>query len=1175
MALERKRTEPLISPGRKIYDSEVCPPPCITFWGFFHVFCEGDSQADAIISNFSADNKDTRIRFLKQMFANTSVDPWKFIFSSERSSKGESNLLSKVWHLTWKYEKTPKLFAANISAFQADPELALEGMKRNISRILDSGQIDRDRSRGTAFQLLQSLRPDCLSGVEPPDPERSLTVLLLLCLLGEDVVFRRQRLPKIAEWLDRKSRPSGFVMVRRFRSSGLYHIEDSQINTRLLPSIVCRETRYDYTEDAGSPLRQIISEQWCQWLFLSGQVSEAGDSAVSGAGKTTSLRFLALEEKDSHILWFPLAEIYSHHNVKEPYILSRHIQMRLHLDIEELPDNTLLLLDGLDELVDREQLESLSGDLNMLQKKGRFGLVVSSKLPWEQLPRIDVFYEWRSVWQVFLPCTIQNLSKNQITTAMSGYRSEEPLPQLNTPFLLSLYLHTASLPDDPWTTRLIARWRAERLFHSETLTKELLFYRSLIVQIIRWHESAQGRELQWEMDAFLLLHVLPAIACQMLRSESNDSDLDPASAIRIDRAFVKRMIDIIEPATRPGLYLFPGYMRQAPEPSYEQLLCGLNYEKFLSGAVPSLFHGEWDGKDQYAQPRFVNLSLRDDLAFLHIANVFLLACSGKLETTAETVEAYGHTVELFPTKQLQRAAAFFDLITPGKNLKTILREGPAPETESQLSRFLAGQIGATMCDRIPDMRDDKSISAEPWYACMVSAFEELAHSGDTELQALVHRRFGLAYIYGQTTYARSFRSAGLFARAELCAEQVIAYQQLHNEWLINSDGYHMKALILLDQVTSILNGTRKKTDSLPAPVSQKDLDWALGLTHDLMSLAEDPRTPLRRPLPLSEGQKGLIPVFSMMLNRSKRKWEAYRAQEFFRDEMLEFLCSASYVAKANSIFAALSAGESGMAYNLMGTMAANDCEVLENDKNLPFFKRSPKRHLDIPGLAYGERFVASFQIFLQIYNIRRGPQPYSARRLCEVLLRRQVRLDETGNPVPAIGNEPFTETELQFLERATSRALLNKGKSESYWRARYLHELAAQEKDPEHADLARDSAGEALDFVWKKCSCDEKLSKLLNSDFNQVDFLSFLIILEDMLLNPPEEKEKRDRLYDKIFDYLKSFRTKIQKEPVYTTGVCAQYSDIQDCLNRIDRLKRSDDGFVVRHLMVCHQFVFP
>ena len=1104
----------LIDGRIKAYRDHSDVPP-ITFWGFCQVFY-GRLKWDLTNSGGAVDSHEKRLDFLKQIFQNTSVDPWTYIFRAEHAAKTELNQLSALWHLTWKYQKLPLSFERLENAYRKDPELALNGVVHNLKILLQSHAMERDRVELAALELLKKINASCISGSQRPELERVLSVLLLMCLLGEPVVFATQY--DVAEWLDRKSKPSGLLMMRGHRHQGLYHIEDAQINTKLLPDIICGDTRYEYRPDSGSPLRQIIQEQQYQWIYLSGRSGPDGDSTGSGVGKTTSLRFLALEEQGSNVLWLPLAEIYDHHNLRDPQLLSHHISMKLKLSLSELPESTLFLFDGLDELISREQLDMLSGDLYMLQHSGKFGLIVSSKLPWEQMPRIDVFYQWSSVWEQFQSCFIQTLAPRQIMDAISKQDGDTAVFRLNTPFLLALYMQTASIPDDPWTQSLIHRWRAERLFHDTTLTEELLFYRSLLVQIIRWYESNQGQKIQWEADAFLLLHTMPAIAFQMYRSEANDPLLDPAAAVQIDEKYVRRMIDVIWRATCAGLDLFPGYSN----PRHRQILQGISFERFLSGAVPSLFHGEWDGGHQFANPRFTNFSLRDNLAFLHIANEFLLAYEGALETTAEAIEAYGHTIELVSAKQLQKAVAFFQLIA-GRDLKPILRAGPAQNASSSLSRFLAGHIGATLCEHIPEFSRDQSISSGSWYKSMISAFQEMERIESPELQQLIEQKFGLAYIYGQTIYAKNFRLRGEYTLADQCADQVIAFQKKHPN-LINSDGYHIKALVLLEQVRLLLNG---QSNLAFKPVCACELARAEELIGELDGISSGTLEHSKQFPVLSDAQRRVIPIFSMMLKHARHRWTAYSSRDFYQNSALEFLCSASYLAKYYCILAALSVGNSGMAYNLLGSLAANDTEVLENNPNLPFFKAHPKLHTEISELAYQDRFLAAYQIYFLIYNIRRGPQPYSARRLCEFLLRRQVRLDPDGQPVSACGSEPFTSQEFDFLEQATARALFNRQNNEFYWRARYLHELARQ--DPEHPQYGQriKRAEQALQEAWLHISGDQKLQELINFNFQKVDFVSVLVLIEVLLLYPTWKDAQRDVVYERVFRYLAYMRETI------------------------------------------------
>lgn len=117
-----------------------------------------------------------------------------------------------------------------------------------------------------------------------------------------------------------------------------------------------------------------------------------------------------------------------------------------------------------------------------------------------------------------------------------------------------------------------------------------------------------------------------------------------------------------------------------------------------------------------------------------------------------------------------------------------------------------------------------------------------------------------------------------------------------------------------------------------------------------------------------------------------------------------------------------------------------------------------------------------------------------------------------------------------------------------------------------------DNAARELRMIWRKCSCDEKLQRLEVLKYKNVDFISILVILEDLLMDCQKEQAIRNRRYEMIFDYLRWYRNRSQEEPKFATGVCAQYSDIQDCLSRIDRLKHIGDGFIIQHMKSIYGF---
>ena len=1157
MLMEKEREKLLLKPSDlfnrsiKAYQNRT-DLPRITFWGMIHVLCARGVFSQKWRTKFELQKNTTRLNFLETIFDGTNVDPGTLVFH-KRQGKTRDNCLTKIWHLTWKYDKLPQWADAMTEAFQQTPRQTLDGVKRKLERMFLEGDLDRELSKNTVCELFDCLYSNHFD-LDKQDAERLLTILFVVCLLGEDIVLASELSDIIHNWLNGVDAPSAPMVWKPLKSTGIYRVEDEQIDVNILPNIVCEGVTYSYNNQQGSPLRQIIQGHTNnRWFFLCGDTGVGGGSAVSGAGKTTSLRFLANEEHYQRVLWLPLSEIYDRRSIQDPQNLSHYIALRFHVTLEELPGSALLLFDGLDELFQRDQLDRLSGDLSQLQSLGSFGLVVSSKLPWDRLPGIDVLYGWNSVWDAFLQCFVQVLTEEQRKKAIPDEWNGEPFQELNTPFLISLYRHTAALPDDPRINQKLKRWDAETMFQEKISTKQALFYRSLIVQLLRWFEAERGQEEQWEMDAFLLLHTLPAIACQMLRNETATPELDPASGVKIDRNYLMRMTDVTWGAGQFGLDLFPGYRKDAD--LYRRRLRGLNGEKFLSGAVPSLLLGEWNSEIPYDEPRFVNNALRNYLAYLHIANVFFLALEDRLETSVQALEAYGHTLEMMPSEQVQQVAEFVRLIAPDRKLEKVLTAGPTHRNKSPLSRFLAGHIGASMCEFVPQIQEQHPGASESWYEWMTVAWSELEQNDCWELKQMAVRQLGLAYIYGQVQRAKNFRIKRDYVSSDQCVQRVIEFQNVYPE-VINSDSHHMKALILWSQIQAILNGEQSRTQ---IPVSQAELCFALNLHTELEMLATQTEAESKLFPSLSDEQRNLTPLFVTILQKSKTRWKAYKEKSFWGSQEMKFLCEASYVAKAHSIYSACSVGVSGMSFNLLGSLVANDCEAYENDPQLPFFKHNPSLCLTLNDLNYQNRFKSSFQIYQCIYHVQRGPHPYSARRLSELLLRRKVRLERSGQVMEIVDVEPFTEMELEFLEQATARAVTNSGNSETYWRARYLHDRARQ------CGGSLDSARQVLRVAWEKCCCEEKLA---HSMAQNVDIISVLVILEDLALNGPDDKYGREKRYQDIFDFLRLYRSQIQNNFLFVTGMRPDYSEIQDCLTRMIQLQRDEDRFVIRDMMI-------
>ncbi len=159
---------------------------------------------------------------------------------------------------------------------------------------------------------------------------------------------------------------------------------------------------------------------------------------------------------------------------------------------------------------------------------------------------------------------------------------------------------------------------------------------------------------------------------------------------------------------------------------------------------------------------------------------------------------------------------------------------------------------------------------------------------------------------------------------------------------------------------------------------------------------------------------------------------------------MRFLVESSYVANLLSIYAAFHEGASGAALNMLGCFCQNQQELLQNNPELTFFHQNPHLHSPIPqeALLDKDHALHAWQLYLRIYQIQRGLQPYSARCLADLLLRRQVRLDSSGEALTGSGQDPsFNQAELDFLWEATNRSCSRESKGNQLCRIRFLNEL--------------------------------------------------------------------------------------------------------------------------------------
>jgi len=1211
----------------------------------------------------AADNTSQREQVLNALFQGTALDLLQEGSSyAQASPKTRDNRMTQIWHHYWglprdsgKRYSTTTLSHLTPTTPQ-DIHRVLSSVAQRMA-LLTAAYTNYGALRDLTQQLLLRIYPHQEAAIRLTSVEQRMTLLAVRALLYEDL----GKYPAAWEWAagravyapdlsDGPSRPT--IPASVFSpGNGLYSSAEEAINPILLPDLLCGEQRYAYHPASGSPLRQILTCQaQCRQFLLCGQPdASSGGTTVSGAGKTTSLRYLFTEvPQDWTLVYLPLAHVYSPRNLADPDNLFSYVRRHYHLDLTHRSHQLYLLMDGLDELVSSAGLERLCGDLEELSFRDDICTVVTSKHPLERLPGFEILSQYNQLWQAFLPCLVQPMTTNQ-RRGNGQHRTpgEDLLAVLDTPFLLSLYRATTQCSHGPRTSSLLRRWRVERPFRDGPKNATELFYCSLIAQLIRWFEANKGRERQSEADAFLLLHTLPAIAFQTLINEVCEGTLHPAGGVTIDQNYVAEIISLSLEGTQGSLSLFPGYQDQGtPSPVSLMLQQDLDLAHYLSGQVPSLFREDWvpgtvPGTPWRAEYAFANHSLRDYLASLHIANVFLMAQADQLLDRPALVRFYSCTLEFLPAEFISRAADFLRVLLPqGQSLEELLQTRHTHPFQSGFSWLLAGHIGGRLCEQLNTLKDPDGRLLFRWYD-WASCFQK-----GTDCVPDLFQPVNRVAEYYNLTCISSYVAMSSRARQQSDYLSAIGYARLacllqsRYPAFPNSDGQHQMSMIWWKKLSELYNHSRRyelattQTEVIrqllipmlnhnegslatylfdpfiaknlddyiqdpPAPyqpmIQETDIDlpsdatlfpWRKGIpttpvkgrdltpglrpqiAAEAVSPVLDILASLRRmaagadmsadpifPDP-DPNTVELAPIFVMMLERGLTRWQAYERQAFFGNHDLLFLCLQSLRAKAATIYSACSPGLSGQALNQLGCFLENQQEAFENDPRLPFFRKYPQFHLPVDGLEYDLPFVSAFRLFFRIYSIRRGPQPYSARKLVELLLRRKVRLDRQGQPAPCTPETPFTLAELDFLEQATARAASTGAVGTAYWRARYLHERARfLGMHTAEGQRLLEQARQALHTDWVLCRCSDRFDRATE----EPDLYASLILTEERGLNSMDAPGAWPARYRRLSDYLQRQWEQTQRTLRFTTKLRPQCFWYEDCLLRLYRFLPPDE----------------
>lgn len=1146
--------------------------PRFSFYGLHQVFFSGTFLIPTLNHPSRKKNPSERQR-----------DLLCFLFN-ETSLHLEDKLQSKntptwIWNAYWGMPRTkgsvdtayPTVLRDDLrKKFSEAPEQTLDQIKARISAIdgLNLSEYPDQALLSTiTSELLIHLHPDCSDTIIRSNSASRLALLCVMALLGPDGIS--ECADKVWDWM----KPPAFAQ----RPADALFTED-HIDMHLLPDLSFRGKTYSYDTGTGSPLHQILlAFPGVRFLLLTGQ---PGVTTLSGAGKTCSLLFLSsksyLSDLPEKKLFLPLAQIYTPHTLHGKAPLSQYIQTQFHFTLEHL-NHPLLLLDGLDELNEAELVRFME-ELEDLRQKKDFRCVISCKTPLSFLPTYETILHPHALWSEFETCTLLPMTPAQQKNALrspEGFNDAPEIPadlksRLNTPFLLSVFQKAQYRPQAPAARALLDRLGLGLTEQRVPRSIGELIYFSLAVTAVRWFETSRSNRDQAELDLFFLFHTLPAAAFKSLSDELYDPRFHPSSRDDMDEELVSTLITLTYRCTfgtNSGAQQFPAYRKPEQFLNAAKLFRKqMDLDHFTASRVQSLFYPvEKIGRTPLeicTEFHFQSNALRDSLAALHIANLFLLARENGIPDSEQVLPFAAATLEFLPAPILTRAAEFlhFLLSCQGLSLHQLLRSGPESANQAQtLSRLLYCHIGGRMCEYagLPEPLE----IAVLWYG---STF---IHPSRPVARCFLH-----SHIFSLTAIDRCRRRYSPTTLLDLDCREICACQKQFPHVHIG-EGQHSQANFWLHNIELLLNAQADPESDLPAIDLSADGDLFPWLSENA-GVGQDAILPVQTLVEalhqVSTGQSSgvfpeideetakLAPAFLLILEKGLMRYQVYQKREFLNSPALEYLCTQSLRAKAASIYAACH-GVSGAAINLLGAMLENDTEALENDPRLPFFSRNPHLHLAVDGLSYGaDRYLLAYQLYDRMCAVSRGIQSYTQRKRAELLLRRNVILSPSGQPQPGpTAWRAFSDAELSVIDCATLQALNNAHPAAAqYWRIRYLRErLNTMDKA---SDAHKKLREETVSLLLRTCEAFSVTETLREQ--GRLNFYSAMLITESLALGCSNFNRGSD--LKKLNEFYRMQSELLTSTVKFTTGTRPQ-------------LWQMYDGYVLAQSFITQSAFFP
>lgn len=719
----------------------------------------------------------------------------------------------------------------------------------------------------------------------------------------------------------------------------------------------------------------------------------------------------------------------------------------------------LLLLDGFDEITSDElRKECITEILNWNVKYYKTDIIVMTGRDhlefYLQATNIDMLIqeEADSILKEFDSYRVLELTPEQQRLCLG-----EPLPDetnrvwdiLDNPFFVSRYRESKKDlvgSAKRWLSPSFSKW----LTTTKSENRTSLMLGSLLYEVNRLGVK-DGFAV--ERKRFILTKLLPALAYRKLLADRTTDSGMPIDGMHIlEETYVMETLSSLLNMYNSILKCWPEYYGQLDRDNF---YCawemywkpGDNYiRKTLSKVEYFIGPLTTDSSRNYC---FSHMIYQEFLAAYHIANVVYaikngLIISEELEAGMDImyilVEHIDHHILLQAEEILEQYWGIPFYTEPQFTCHEYLNWEDDLNLESLvmcqiLIRFLDASI---MNSTSKKQKDECKKERHIMYKWFSEKYLIVVRKSPN-----FYMRYKQFYLYTVALLARDFRiETGCSKDLNQCriyVQQAIKHQLDFN--IPKADGYLQMGLFLDTLQEQLINGNDFQVNDI---LSQLDLftdmaDEILMLTSELcgsnsqiLSNVEEKYKIHTTPLVRSGARS-----YYLLL---KHAMEAYH-QCSSDMHYLKLAKKLSYISKAYLVLSAL--GTSGGALNRIGLMFENQTNAMEHYPKTAIYKKMglSDQKVDLSRMLYEENYVHSYKTYQIISKIKRGDQPYSSRKLVELILKGRVSV-ENGLEHPTKGNGKRVDIVpsyiLTFLEQAVQKADNGMASMSHYWHGRIL-----------------------------------------------------------------------------------------------------------------------------------------